>query len=158
MEVPAMVRCLALPRGARMLEVGCGRGVALSALARLCEPSSLVGLDVDGALIAEARRRLDETRTRCELQVGDVRRMPFDDAAFDVVLDFGTLYHIATAEHAVREVARVLRPGGLFAHETKLSQLLSHPIRARGRAIPWAAEPALRRGRWAGLWATRMRG
>jgi protein-L-isoaspartate O-methyltransferase len=73
MEVPVMVRCLALPRGVRMLEVGCGRGVALSGLARLCEPSSLVGLDFDAALVAEARRRLEETRTRCELVVGDVR-------------------------------------------------------------------------------------
>jgi ubiquinone/menaquinone biosynthesis C-methylase UbiE len=158
LEVPIMVRCLALPRGVRMLEIGCGPGVALNGLARLCEPSSLVGLDVDGALVAEARRRLDETRTRCELVVGDVREMPFDDEAFDVVVDFGTLYHIASAEIAVREVARVLRPGGLFAYETKLSQLLSHPVRARGRTIPWAAETALRRGRWAGLWATRTRG
>lgn len=140
-----------------MLEVGCGRGIALPALARRCDPARLVGLDVDAALVDEARARVGTKGVRCEVVCGDVRALPFDAETFDVVVDFGTLFHIARSEDAIREIARVLVPGGLLVHETKLAQLLSHPVRSRGRAIPWRAVPHLRPRSWAGLWAARVR-
>ena len=154
LEVPAMVRALRLPQGVRVLEVGCGRGIALPALERLCKPTRLAGLDHDHELLAEAQSGLDAAGSMCELVCADVRQMPFEDDSFDVVIDFGTLYHVTRADDGLREVARVLAPTGLFVHETRISQLLSHPVRARGRRIPWEAA-ALRRDRWALLWATR---
>lgn len=157
LEVPALVRCLALPQAARVLEVGCGRGVALAALARLRQPRRLVGVDVDSEALAAARRALNAERVDAELRVADVRALPFADGAFDVVVDFGTLFHISRADAALREIARVLTPGGVLVHETRLSQLLSHPVRARGRRVPWEAEPRLQPQRRAGLWATRVR-
>jgi SAM-dependent methyltransferase len=83
--------------------------------------------------------------------------MPFGDDAFDVVIDFGTLFHIARPEAAAGEISRVLAPGGLFIHETKLSQLLSHPVRSRGRRLPSLARHGLRPRRSAVLWASRSR-
>ena len=148
LEVPALVRALRLPQGGHVLEVGCGRGVALPVLQRLLAPKRLVGLDVDPALLAEAN-------SPAELVCADVRAMPLPDAAFDLVVDFGTLFHIARPADALVEITRVLRPGGLFVHETRASQLLSHPVRARGRCIPWSAAPLLRPHRHAGLWASR---
>ena len=156
-EVPALVRLLDLPKGARILEVGCGRGVALTPLARLCEPIRLVGLDIDARLIAEARERLDARGVQAELVRGDVRRLPFADASFDVVVDFGTCYHISRPETALREIARVLADGGAFVHETPVSQLLAHPRRAMGHTLPWPAVPQLARQRTAVLWSTRSR-
>ncbi len=120
LEVPALVRALGLPSGARMLEVGCGRGIALPVLAQLCAPRSLV-----------------------------------EDDSFDVVIDFGTLFHIARADDAAAEIGRVLAPGGLFVHETKLSQVLSHPVRSRGRRLPSLRSHGLRPRRSAVLWASR---
>jgi ubiquinone/menaquinone biosynthesis C-methylase UbiE len=157
LEVPALVRAMGLPRGARILEVGCGRGIALPVLDRLCAPSRLVGLDVDGELLTEAAENLHEAGTRAELCCGDVRRMPFADEAFDVIIDFGTLYHIARSPAAVDEIARVLAPGGTFVYETKASQLLSHPVRSHGRRLPALAPHGLRRRRWAMLWASRTK-
>jgi ubiquinone/menaquinone biosynthesis C-methylase UbiE len=156
-EVPALVCSLRLPEASRVLEVGCGRGVALAALARLRQPRRLVGVDIDGGAVAEARRALDADRIDAEVCVADVRALPFEDGAFDVVIDFGTLFHIAHADLGVAEIARVLALGGQVVHETKVSQLLSHPVRARGRQLPWEVEPRLRAQRWAGLWATRIR-
>lgn len=156
-EVPCMVGALGLPSGGRVLEVGCGRGVALPGLARLLRPSRLVGLDLEPAFLDEARARLDSTGIRAELVPGDVRRMPFPDATFDLVVDFGTCYHIAGPGRALAEIARVLAPGGLFVEETLLSQLLSHPVRSLGRRLPWRSGGLFERHRTALLWTARRR-
>ena len=154
LEVPALVRLLDLPRGGRVLEVGCGRGVALPALAALCDPTRLTGLDIDPALIAEADRHLKARGVAAELCCGDVREMPFADGSFDLVIDFGTCYHVSRPEAALCEIARVLDAAGQFVHETRLSQLLAHPCRSTGRKLPWSAAPELVRSRTALLWAT----
>lgn len=156
-EVPALVRALGLPADARILEVGCGRGVALPVLDRLCSPRRLVGIDIDDELLAEAAGNLWEHGAEAELYRADVRRMPFGDEAFDVVIDFGTLYHIARCQSALDEIARVLAPAGTLVYETKASQLLSHPIRSRGRRLPPLATHGLRHRRWAMLWASRAK-
>jgi SAM-dependent methyltransferase len=157
LEVPALVRALGLPSEARMLEVGCGRGIALPVLDRLCRPERLVGLDIDDGLLGKAADELVETGATAELIRGDVRELPFDDDSFDVVIDFGTLFHIARPEAAAAEIARVLAPGGLFVHETKISQVLSHPVRSRGRRLPSLRRHGLRRQRSALLWTSRAR-
>ena len=154
-EVPALIRSLKLPEHARILEVGCGRGVALVPLARLTSPARLTGLDVDPALLAEAREHLDRRGIEAELVHGDVRALPFPAASFDVVVDFGTCWHIADAERALQEVARVLAPGGRFVHETVVSQRLAHPVRSRRGGLPWQAAPRLTRHRTAVLWSSR---
>src|SRR4051812_20124013 len=50
-EIPLMLRALRLPRGGRVLEVGCGRGIALPVLSERLEPAELVGVDIDPSLI-----------------------------------------------------------------------------------------------------------
>jgi len=156
-EVPVLVKSLRLPRDARILEVGCGRGIALPVLDRLCTPQRLAGLDIDEELLMEAAGNLRAHGTEAELHCGDVRQMPFADEAFDVIIDFGTLYHIARSQAALNEIARVLAPGGMFVYETKASQFLSHPVRSRGRRLPALADHGLRPRRWAMLWASRAK-
>jgi ubiquinone/menaquinone biosynthesis C-methylase UbiE len=158
LEIPAMVRALGIPSGRRILEVGCGRGIALPVIDRLCGPQLLVGLDVNPELLVEAAANLREQGTVAQLCVGDVRRMPFADEAFDVIIDFGTLFHIAKPQAASAEIARVLAPGGIFVHETIVSQVLSHPVRSRGRRLPRMEHDGLRQKRWAMLWASRTKG
>ena len=157
LEVPLMVRLLGLPRGKRVLEVGCGRGNALPALMRTLRPRLLVGIDVDRAFLAEARKGAADHATSADLIHADVRWMPFRDATFDLVVDFGTCYHIARPKLALAEVQRVLSDNGIFAHETRANQLLSHPIRAFRRSLPWDAAKRLRVHRCRLLWSSRVR-
>jgi ubiquinone/menaquinone biosynthesis C-methylase UbiE len=152
-EVPALVRVLRLPTGGCVLEIGCGRGIALPVLDALLEPATLIGLDLDPGLLAHAARRVSGASTL--LLCADARRIPLSDATVDLVIDFGTCYHIANADEALREVARVLRGGGLFVHETRVSQMLAHPVRSFGRRLPWRVVPALDARRTALLWSVR---
>ena len=157
LELPTMVWALQLPGGGRVLEVGCGRGVALPVLSRLLQPRRLVGLDVDTSLLGRARERVKPLGRAVELRAGDVRELPFADASFDLVVDFGICYHVARRAQALREVARVLADGGRFVHETRLSQLLSHPVRSWGRELPWDVVAELVVERRALLWASRVK-
>ena len=161
LEIPLMLRLLRPPRGGRVLEIGCGRGVALPVLSRLLAPSALVGLDLDPALIAVAEERIRVTRVPARVIKGDARALPMESASFDLVIDFGTCYHVSGGSvgscAALREVARVLRPGGLFIHETPVAQHLAHPVRSFGRMLPWSTAPELRPCRRAVLWSMRRK-
>ncbi len=139
------------------MEVGCGIGVALVALTRLCQPTRLVGVDIDQELLSEAAEEVDSKHIHAELYQADVRNLPFPDASFDVVIDFGTCYHITYPERALHEIARVLCENGYFIHETPLNQFLSHPVRSFGRRLPWYAVSALTRDRHALLWGRRRK-
>jgi ubiquinone/menaquinone biosynthesis C-methylase UbiE len=125
------------------------------------EPVELVGLDVDGDLLAHAGQRLRNTATEATLLEGDVNDLPFEAARFDLVIDFGTCYHVSDTmdgrRAALHEVARVLRLGGLFVHETRVAQCLAHPLRSFGRTLPWWAVPSLVPDRSAVLWAARRK-
>jgi SAM-dependent methyltransferase len=160
-EIPLMLRALRLPHRARVLEIGCGRGVALPVLDDRLEPLELVGLDVDPVLLDVARERVRNTCTAATLVEGDVRDLPFEAGRFDLVIDFGTCYHVSDTmdgrRAALREVSRVLRPGGLFVHETRVAQRLAHPARSFGRTLPWWAVPSLVPDRSATLWAVRRK-
>jgi SAM-dependent methyltransferase len=160
-EIPLMLRLLEPPRGGRVLEIGCGRGIALPILTTLLAPSSLIGLDIDAELIAIAEERLRTNAIPARVMRGDVRALPLDAGSFDLVIDFGTCYHIRGgadgAGAALREVARVLRPGGLFIHETRVAQRLAHPIRSYGRRLPWKTVPELKPYQRAILWSMRRK-
>jgi SAM-dependent methyltransferase len=160
-EIPLMLRMLRPPRGGRVLEIGCGRGIALPVLATLLAPSSLVGLDIDGELIAIASERVRTKLISALVIRGDARALPLDSASFDLVIDFGTCYHIGGgtdgARAALREIGRVLRPGGLFIHETRVAQRLAHPVRSFGRRLPWKSAPELRPYQRAVLWSMRRK-
>ena len=157
LEIPILLRAIPIAPGSRILEVGCGRGVALPRLARLCGPSRLVGVDIEPALVELAEQRVRRFGVDAELHVADVRELPFDDREFDVVIDFGTCYHIDEPHLALQEIDRVLDLGGTFIHETPIAQLLAHPIRTLGNDLPWQATYDLKPERSALLWASRTK-
>src|SRR5437868_5232688 len=111
-EVPLLLRALCPPSEGRLCEIGCGSGAALLELATRLRPSYIAAADVDRGLLDEARMRFAAAGIAADLCHADVRALPFADASFDLVFDFGTCYHIGRPARALQEICRVLRPGG----------------------------------------------
>lgn len=99
-----------LPRGsaARVIDVGCGDGRHIVEAAR--RGCFAVGLDYDAGELRRARERIGAQRV--DLVVGDATRLPFRDGAFDAAICTETLEHLPDDAGAIREIGRLLRPGG----------------------------------------------
>lgn len=106
---------LALPRSVQVLEIGCGTGAVLRHMARREDFSGkAVGVDQCQPFITSAQRfahdeNLDEY---IEFRLGDVHKLEFSDASFDAVIAHTVLSHVTDPEAVLREMARVVRPGG----------------------------------------------
>ncbi|MCD6461146.1 MAG: class I SAM-dependent methyltransferase, partial [Thermoplasmata archaeon] len=105
-----------LPRGSRVLEVGCGSGRNLLFLAE--RGHRVVGLDPVDELLTLAEENIGKARVwdRVELVGGDVRSLPFEDGTFDGVLCIAVLHHLPSREErllGLRECLRVLAPRGV---------------------------------------------
>lgn len=102
--------------GLDLLDVGCGPGTITADLAALVAPGRVVGLDREEAPLDGARAvAADRGLTNVTYVVGDVYALDFPDASFDVVHAHQVLQHLVEPVVALREMARVARPGGLIA-------------------------------------------
>jgi SAM-dependent methyltransferase len=107
----------------QVLDVGCGRGLILVGAARRLRTGKAIGIDIwqsedltgnsSGAAVENARR--EGVDDRVEVRTADMRQMPFPDATFDVILSraaIHNIYSVSDRAKAIREIVRVLRPGG----------------------------------------------
>jgi len=117
-EAPHLSRLGATVKDGRVLEVGCGRGVGIAMLLDEFHAAHVHGIDLDPLQIERARKRLrDRHDGRIDLRVAKVEELPFADASFDAVFDFGILHHVPAWQVGVAEIRRVLKPGGTFFFE-----------------------------------------
>jgi ubiquinone/menaquinone biosynthesis C-methylase UbiE len=117
-EVPLLRRLGGRVESGRVLEVGCGRGVSLPLLLSEFGATHADGIDLDPLQITRARKRLNGKYRECiDLRVGSVEQLPFEDASFDAVFDFGILHHVPRWQDGLAEICRVLKPGGTFFFE-----------------------------------------
>lgn len=110
----AFLAGIELGERAELLEVGCGTGVLTRVLAGIGGVDSVVGVDLAPSLVDKARDLAAEL-PNVRFEVADARSLPFADASFDVAIFDSTLSHVPEPERALREAARVLRPGGTLA-------------------------------------------
>jgi ubiquinone/menaquinone biosynthesis C-methylase UbiE len=98
-------------RDAKLLEVGCGMGTDLLQFAR--GGARCVGIDLTPRSIEITRHRFKLYGADGDFMISDGERLPFRDESFDVVYSNGVLHHTPGTAGAIREVHRVLRPGGV---------------------------------------------
>lgn len=107
-----------LPAHAHCLEIGCGRGAALSMIAQTFQTDRIDALDLDLAMLELAmRRKRSSSHTGGLCVAGDAQDLPYPEGSFDAVFSFGILHHLEDWRHGIHEIARVLRKGGGFYFE-----------------------------------------
>jgi ubiquinone/menaquinone biosynthesis C-methylase UbiE len=118
-------RLLARARGAT-LEVGVGTGRNLGVY-----PPDLdvTGIDTSAQMLARARRRADQLGVAVRLELADVHQLPYADATFDTVVATCVFCSVADPVAGLREVARVVRPGGQI--------LMIEHVRPRTSVLGW---------------------
>ena len=98
-------------RGRKVLEIGVGLGADHQ---RFAEAGAiLTGIDLSERAVEHARRRLELFELESELFSADAEALPFAENSFDLVYSWGVLHHSPNTPKAVREVYRVLAPGGI---------------------------------------------
>ena len=115
--------------GARVLEVGAGRGGGAAYVARHFAPAELVGVDLSADTVARAAA-LHAGQPGLRFQQGDAEALPFPDASFDIVLNIESSHCYGSMDRFVAEVARVLRPGGWFTWADMRSQAMLPSLEA----------------------------
>ncbi len=101
----------ASPRAVSVLEVGCGDGRFLSAMASSLPQARLVGMDVSGRAIKKASLRLDGD-PRATFLEAPVEAIPWEADSFDLVVTIRSFHHWRDHQSGLREIQRVLRAGG----------------------------------------------
>ncbi|MFI5321232.1 MAG: class I SAM-dependent methyltransferase [Myxococcota bacterium] len=116
-ENVAAIDALEIAPGDRVLDLGCGHGRSLAALAERATRGHVSGADPSELMceIAEARNRGLVRAGRVAVVRSSVDQLPYGDATFDAVLCVHVVYFWSDLDAALREVARVMRPGGRFA-------------------------------------------
>jgi len=118
-------------RDARLLEIGCGMGTDLLQFAR--GGAHCVGIDLTPRSIELSQHRFKLYGADGAFMISDGEHLPFRDHSFDVVYSNGVLHHTPDTAGAVREVHRVLRPGGvakvMLYHRNSLNYWLEIVLR-----------------------------
>lgn len=151
--------------GGRVLEVGCGAGYGSRLILERLGGAHVDAIDLDPAMVARAQRLLHGYGDRVSVKQGSVTDLSAalspeggGDAAYDAVFDFAILHHVPDWRAAVREVARVLRPGGRFYFDEVTAAALAtrgyrwlfdHPTEDRFTAAEFIAELE-QHGLWVG--------
>ncbi len=108
----------------RVLDVGCGRGLMLIGAAKRLTTGKASGIDIwqtedlsgNNAEAAKKNAQREGVGDRADIRTADMRRMPFDDETFDVIVSRAVIHNLYSRNdraQAIREIARVLKPGGV---------------------------------------------
>lgn len=151
-----LVTALALDGHERVLDAGCGRGLALIACAKKLTTGKAAGVDLwaakdlsdnnPNATLANAAA--EGVADRVAVETGDITKLPYADGSFDAIISITVIHNIpkrAGRDQALRELARVLKPGGRVAifdllHTARYAQVLRDAgltVEVLSREILW---------------------
>jgi ubiquinone/menaquinone biosynthesis C-methylase UbiE/uncharacterized protein YbaR (Trm112 family) len=135
-----------LPADSLILEVGCGLGT--DGLELLRSGYRVVETDIAPGQLREARRlhRHSGYGESCDHLLADAERLPFADDSFDGAFMVACLHHLPDPLRSLREIVRVLKPGGIFALGTEPNNWQHHTIYPPGRILFKAVTRLLGKG------------
>ena len=102
---------VSVPEDGRLIDVGCGTGNGLIIFHETFGISG-VGVDISNGMLDVARAKIEERKLPIKVHKIDEEHLPFDDNSFDAGINFEVLEHTPHPEQLLRELARVVKPGG----------------------------------------------
>jgi len=110
------IELMGLGAASQVVDIGCGSGWAARLMAEKAHDGRVVGIDVSDEMIRIAREgsALVSNASNAEFQVASAERLPFADGEFTHAFSMESLYYYADMSAALKEIRRVLRPGGQF--------------------------------------------
>ena len=107
------IQLMEIPSNARVLDVGCGSGWATRLMAEKAQSGRVVGIDISDEMIALALETSAQF-SNVEFRVASAEKLPFQDGEFSHAFSMESLYYYGDVLVALKEIKRVLEPGGLF--------------------------------------------
>jgi ubiquinone/menaquinone biosynthesis C-methylase UbiE len=101
-------------QGGRILDAGCGEGLAFDLLERYFKPTAIVGIDIDKAQISKAEKVAATMTTPTQALHGNACTEHFASDSFDVIFSHQLLHHTSQQQEVLAEFRRILKPGGLL--------------------------------------------
>ena len=120
-EARLVFKLLEPAKGERILDLGCGDGVWCNDLAR--KGFDVIGLDISGIDLKQARDRAERLALRTKLVHGDAQELPFADGSFNKVFSICAMEHMRDDGRVLREAFRLLRPNGTLVVSVPTSVL-----------------------------------
>ncbi len=148
-----MLRQLNAPAGATIFDAGCGTGVHSIRAAKA--GFNVQAMDISHIALDIARQKATENKVENQITFGqgDVTHLPFPDQCFDALFCWGVLSHIPNIDLAMRELVRVVKPGGRLAIQTVNGHALEHMIENVARFLIRKPIPGLEKSRYgSGSW------
>lgn len=109
-EVKELRGLSSLPKNKVILEIGCGSGHGTKLIKKYFLPQKIEAIDLDPRMIILARKRVQDQTV--SFHVASATKLPFKDNSFDAILEFAIIHHIPNWRDALKELHRVLKPGG----------------------------------------------
>ncbi len=129
--IDELVAAIAI-KGGRVLDVACGPGATTQRLMRYYEPQNITAINISAAQVDAARERAKG----CTVLVMDATRLDFPDESFDAVMCVEAAFHFNTRETFLKEVLRVLKPGGSLVMTDMLFRKFLKPFGDFGQVPP----------------------
>lgn len=123
-EIRSLRKRVSVSNNKVVLELGCGNGSGTKLLKKYFHPKHLYAIDVDPKHIEFAKTRIRDKSITFEQ--ADAAKLPYKNEMLDVVFDFSVIYHIDNWKTVLKEVRRVLKPGGQFILEDLSIDSLGH--------------------------------
>ena len=127
-EAGRLRRLGGVANGGLALEIGCGRGVGVKILKEVFKVEQVHAFDLDERMISLARNQLKRSGHGGALWVGDATAIAVQDSTYDAVFDFGAIHHVLEWRSAIKEIYRVVKPGGRIYIEEILARWITHPL------------------------------